>query len=70
MGTVNTALLGDFHDADTETTPDDAAIVDAATRIVEALNARHGADRFRPARGFDHGPGLDVADPGSRRRAR
>src|SRR4029453_13930407 len=29
-----------------QTTPDDAAIIDAARRGVEALNARHGEDRF------------------------
>ena len=40
------ALLGDFHDAPSASTPDDAAIVEAATTATLALNARHGADRF------------------------
>ena len=40
------ALLGDFHDADAATTIEDAAIVEAATTAILALNARHGADRF------------------------
>ncbi len=43
---VHFALLGDFHDAATETTPEDAAIVEAATMTVQALNESHGADRF------------------------
>ena len=40
------ALLSDFADADAATESDDAALVDAARRRVDELNARHGADRF------------------------
>ena len=40
---VHFAVLSDFHDADAETAPDDAAIIEAATRGVQALNERHGA---------------------------
>ena len=40
------ALLSDFADADAETRPDDEALVAAATRRVDELNARHGAGRF------------------------
>ena len=40
------ALLSDFADASAATKPDDAALVDAARRRVDELNARHGADRF------------------------
>ena len=40
------ALLSDFADADAATEPEDAALVDAARRRVDELNARHGADRF------------------------
>ena len=43
---IHFAVLSDFPDADVETAPDDAAIVEAATRGVTALNERHGADRF------------------------
>ncbi len=36
------AVLSDFPDADVETAPYDAAIIEAATRGVMALNQRHG----------------------------
>src|SRR5690606_12825127 len=35
------ALLTDFLDADAETLPGDAAVLDAARRGIDALNARH-----------------------------
>ena len=38
------AVLSDFTDAATETRPDDAPIIAAATAGVRALNARYGAD--------------------------
>jgi cyclic beta-1,2-glucan synthetase len=40
------ALLSDFADAPTATTPDDEALVAMARAQVDALNERHGADRF------------------------
>jgi cyclic beta-1,2-glucan synthetase len=40
------AVLGDFRDAPARETPADAAILDAARAGIEALNARHGPDRF------------------------
>jgi len=40
------ALLSDFADAAEPTRPNDAALVEAARRRVDELNARHGADRF------------------------
>jgi len=40
------ALLSDFTDADAETRPGDAAIVEAAVAGVAALNARYGDDAF------------------------
>ena len=38
---VHFAILSDFPDAATETTPDDAAILDAARTGIAALNAKH-----------------------------
>ena len=43
---IHFAILGDFNDADVETTPDDGPILEAARLGIEALNARHGQDRF------------------------
>ena len=46
---VHFALLGDFLDAETETLPDDAEILEAARAGIEQLNHRHAAwrnDRF------------------------
>jgi cyclic beta-1,2-glucan synthetase len=40
------ALLSDFADARQRTQPQDAALIDAARRRIDELNARHGADRF------------------------
>ncbi len=40
------ALLTDVRDADAAVEPDDAALVEAAKRGIETLNARHGDDRF------------------------
>ncbi len=40
------ALLSDFADASEATQANDAALVEAARRRVDELNARHGADRF------------------------
>jgi cyclic beta-1,2-glucan synthetase len=40
------ALLSDFADAPTRTLPTDTALVEAARRRVDELNARHGPDRF------------------------
>jgi len=40
------ALLSDFADAATETTAGDDRLVELAQAKVDALNARHGADRF------------------------
>ena len=40
------ALLSDFADAVTQTTPDDDRLVALAAQHVAALNERHGADRF------------------------
>ncbi|MCY7355129.1 MAG: cyclic beta 1-2 glucan synthetase [Lysobacter sp.] len=38
------ALLTDFFDADQQTLPQDAALLDAAQREIDALNARHAPD--------------------------
>jgi cyclic beta-1,2-glucan synthetase len=43
---IHFAILGDFCDADSRETLGDAAIVEAARSGVDALNARHGRDRF------------------------
>jgi cyclic beta-1,2-glucan synthetase len=43
---VHFAILGDFRDAPSPQMPDDAEIREAARAGIEALNARHGADRF------------------------
>ena len=44
---IHFAVLGDFHDADAETTPDDAAIIEAATsRHGGAQRPRTAPDRF------------------------
>jgi cyclic beta-1,2-glucan synthetase len=43
---VHFAVLSDFRDAPAESLPGDAAILDAAREGIEALNRRHGADRF------------------------
>jgi cyclic beta-1,2-glucan synthetase len=46
---VHFAILGDFADADTEETPGDGPILDAARAGIESLNTRFGqehADRF------------------------
>jgi cyclic beta-1,2-glucan synthetase len=40
------ALLTDFADADQETLPEDEPILAAARQRVDALNQRHGSDRF------------------------
>ena len=40
------ALLSDFADSEQPSQPGDEALVEAATRRVAELNARHGADRF------------------------
>ena len=40
------ALLSDFADATAEVMPGDQALIEAATRRVDDLNARHGQDRF------------------------
>jgi cyclic beta-1,2-glucan synthetase len=40
------ALLGDFADADAETLPEDAAIVETAVQLIAALNEEHGQGRF------------------------
>lgn len=40
------ALLSDFVDADAETVPEDAALVDLAVELITALNVQHGAERF------------------------
>ncbi len=40
------ALLTDFPDGPQPSMPGDAALMDAARRLVDELNARHGADRF------------------------
>ena len=40
------ALLSDFADAPAQAMPEDAALVTLALEHVDALNARHGADRF------------------------
>ncbi|MGH9374071.1 MAG: hypothetical protein ACRD15_21350, partial [Vicinamibacterales bacterium] len=40
------ALLSDFADADVRTLPGDEALVRRAQEAVDALNVRHGADRF------------------------
>ncbi|HEX6044386.1 MAG TPA: hypothetical protein VFZ22_07850, partial [Pyrinomonadaceae bacterium] len=40
------ALLGDFPDAQTEATPNDAALLDVAQSGIEALNRNHGEARF------------------------
>ena len=40
------ALLSDFADADEPTRPTTRALVEAARRRVDELNARHGPDRF------------------------
>ena len=39
------ALLTDFFDADQQELPEDAALLDAAQREIEALNARHAPDQ-------------------------
>ena len=39
------AVLSDFTDSPSESTPDDSAIVQAAVRGVEALNARYASER-------------------------
>ena len=39
-------LLTDFPDAPQPSMPGDAALLDAARRLVDELNARHGDDRF------------------------
>src|SRR5688572_18384588 len=39
-------LLGDFPDAQSETTPNDAALLAIAQSGIEALNRNHGEDRF------------------------
>ncbi len=40
------ALLTDFSDADEVARPHDEALLDAARRGIDGLNARHGPDRF------------------------
>jgi cyclic beta-1,2-glucan synthetase len=40
------ALLSDFADADAQTLAGDAALVQRAREAIDALNLRHGADRF------------------------
>src|SRR6185295_17387069 len=40
------ALLTDFRDADEAVVPGDAALIEAARRGIDVLNARHGDDRF------------------------
>ncbi len=40
------AILGDLRDAATATRTGDAAIVEAARHGIDALNVKHGADRF------------------------
>ncbi|HEY7499928.1 MAG TPA: glucoamylase family protein [Vicinamibacterales bacterium] len=40
------ALLSDFADASEQAMPGDDALLEAALRKVDALNERHGADRF------------------------
>jgi len=43
---LHLALLCDLYDAALETMPGDEAVIEAAARGIEALNARHGPDRF------------------------
>ena len=43
---VHFAVLSDFRDAGAETLPRDAEILEAARAGIEALNQRHGHDRF------------------------
>ena len=45
---VRFAILSDFTDASAETAPGDAAILDAAVKGIEVLNARHRADGEAP----------------------
>ena len=49
-GDITFALLSDWVDCDTETAPDDAALLECAAAEIAALNLRHGAglagDRF------------------------
>ncbi|HKY22593.1 MAG TPA: glucoamylase family protein [Vicinamibacterales bacterium] len=40
------ALLSDFVDADSETLPDDKALVELAIELITTLNVQHGAERF------------------------
>ena len=40
------ALLSDFADASAQSMPGDEALLERARRAVDALNARHGPDRF------------------------
>ena len=61
---VHFALLGDFRDAETETTPDDGEILAAARAGIEELNQRHAAGRndrfflFHRARSWNAKEGL------------
>ncbi|MGE5276093.1 MAG: GH36-type glycosyl hydrolase domain-containing protein [Acidobacteriota bacterium] len=61
---VHFALLGDFCDAETETTPDDGEILAAARAGIEELNRRHAAGRndrfflFHRARSWNAKEGL------------
>ncbi len=43
---IHFALLSDFTDAPLPEMPDDGAILEAARAGIEALNAKHGAERF------------------------
>ncbi len=45
-GNLGFALITDFRDADTETTPTDAALVAQASARIEALAAKHGSGVF------------------------
>jgi cyclic beta-1,2-glucan synthetase len=43
---IHFAVLSDFRDAPTESLPRDAEILEAARSGIEALNRKHGSDRF------------------------
>ena len=45
-GAVNFALLSDWTDADRETMPDDAMLLDLAVREIAALNLKYSQERF------------------------
>ena len=61
---IHFALLGDFTDASSEETPDDAEILAAARSGIEALNARYGHGRrdrfflFHRSRKWNEGEGV------------